>query len=147
MIHSIKTTPNRIPAKIRNILEKDKWMKNCCYCGAPFPTWHHPFIHAGKRVQEVWAIIPLCRKCHNIQNPQIVNIFSEYVGLARARVLYGPDLNQLYCKYKNREWKQEFARVAEEIKYKSDINIIQVHDRAKKSMIWLMDNYPFIKDY
>ena len=57
-----------IPKKLRDILASDPFMKRCLYdnknCNGSV-QWHHNFIHAGRQVNEVWAIVPLCAHHHD----------------------------------------------------------------------------------
>jgi len=59
-----------IPENIREVLANDPWMRQCCLairldstCDGPI-QWHHHFRPAGKRVNEKYAILPLCTKHH-----------------------------------------------------------------------------------
>lgn len=58
---------NNIPPKLRQQLADDPWMHYCARqsyeCDGRI-TWEHAFIHAGKQIQERWAIIPLCWRHH-----------------------------------------------------------------------------------
>lgn len=52
--------------------------------GEPFfrLTWEHAMIHGSKKVQEIWAIIPLCPLVHlgNELNKEI----NQWIALSRA---------------------------------------------------------------
>ena len=56
-----------IPKAIREELAEDPYMKKCAlqdsYCSGRV-EWHHAFTYAGKRVNELWSIIPLCHEHH-----------------------------------------------------------------------------------
>jgi hypothetical protein len=61
-------------------------------------TWEHAIIWAGKQVNEVWAIIPLCHYHH--QGGGLDKDKNRYLALKRAT---DADL----AKYPKRNWKQE----------------------------------------
>ena len=59
-----------IPKAIREELSNDPWMAKCCLndgweCDLKI-EWHHAFTYAGKRVNELWSILPLCTMHHRI---------------------------------------------------------------------------------
>src|SRR5581483_10401830 len=57
-----------IPKEIRDQLSKDIWRKECkIYDGKCDGRiqWHHAFTYAGKRINEMWSIIPLCKYHHD----------------------------------------------------------------------------------
>lgn len=76
-----------IPPAIREELSNDPFMKECivqdgCEGRAEFD---HAFTYAGKRVNELWAILPLCTK-HNHGVTRKVNELRK-VAL-RYRIFY-----------------------------------------------------------
>ena len=130
-----------IPLWMRRILEKDPYMQYCAYCGTFGAQWHHPFRHAGRRVNEIWAIVPLCPKCHLHGDKFIVNEFSAYIALVRYRALY-KSWEHICQKYPNRDWEQEHS-------YNSDIviqkcRILPIYERARDSILDLARRYPEI---
>ena len=57
-----------IPPAIREELMDDAFMTLCALDGFECEgriQWHHAFTYAGKRVNEVWALIPLCEWHHS----------------------------------------------------------------------------------
>lgn len=52
-----------IPPKLKKIMSADTYYNKCCRqdkdCKGRI-TWEHSFIYAGRQINEVWAIIPLC---------------------------------------------------------------------------------------
>lgn len=56
-----------IPAEIRDVLSGDPFMKTCIVAHECEGRVHfdHAFSYAGKRVNALWSILPLCRK-HNM---------------------------------------------------------------------------------
>lgn len=62
-------------------------------------TWEHAFIYAGRQIQEVWAIIPLCWRHHlgDLFNKEI----NQLIALRRATGL------NLYEKYPRENWIQK----------------------------------------
>lgn len=59
---------NNIPPKLRAEIAADPFYQRCCITGAFAKNtkveWHHNLIHAGKQVQEKWAILPLREDIH-----------------------------------------------------------------------------------
>lgn len=56
-----------IPKEMREQLSEDPFMKRCALWDSECEVrieWHHAISYAGKRVNELWAIIPLCTKHH-----------------------------------------------------------------------------------
>ena len=55
-----------IPKKMRDTLSKDPFMKKCIVANncEGRVEFDHAFTYAGRRVNELWAILPLCTK-HN----------------------------------------------------------------------------------
>lgn len=59
-----------IPSEIRADLAEDPFMRYCCLQGNYFQCtgrieWHHHLKFAGKRVNERWCILPLCKWHHD----------------------------------------------------------------------------------
>lgn len=56
-----------IPKEIREQLSQDPFMSTCIVSHECDGRVHfdHAFKYAGKRVNEIWSILPLCRK-HNM---------------------------------------------------------------------------------
>ena len=56
-----------IPEWMRNVLSADPFMRLCIVaheCSGRV-EWHHAFTYGGKRINELWAILPLCKKHHD----------------------------------------------------------------------------------
>lgn len=56
-----------IPPAIREELSNDSYMNECDVANGMCEgklEWHHAFTYAGKRVNELWSIIPLCHHHH-----------------------------------------------------------------------------------
>lgn len=66
-------------------------------------TFEHVFIYAGKQIQEVWSIIPLCEYHHDVLSYQdkgdLQKELNQHIALQRAT---DADLE----KYPRRNWKQ-----------------------------------------
>ena len=73
-----------IPAEIRDELSKDPFMQTCIVAHECEGRVHfdHAFTYAGKRVNERWSILPLCRK-HNMGVTQHVQALRRMNLLAR----------------------------------------------------------------
>lgn len=59
---------SKIPTPIRDSLAKDPFMSKCCiadeHCSGRI-EFHHNFIYAGKRINELWSILPVCHYHHS----------------------------------------------------------------------------------
>lgn len=56
----------KIPDDMREQLSKDPFMKECIVgvdCEGRI-EWQHAFTYAGKRKNELWAILPMCHLHH-----------------------------------------------------------------------------------
>lgn len=62
----------RIPPKLRQELDANPEYHKCalrphgCYGRI---QWHHHIIHAGKQLNEAWAIVAICEGAHNQVSP------------------------------------------------------------------------------
>ena len=76
-----------IPAKMREELAQDPFMSRCCItlgdCEGRI-QWHHNLIFASKRVNEYWAILPVCEKHHREESSH--KKFLNYVMCSRAPI-------------------------------------------------------------
>lgn len=89
-----------ISKKVKAVLEKDPWMKKCCYCGT-FENieWNHAIQYAGKQLDEVYCLTPLCRNCHRGYSGTIkseIKEFCEFLAITRGL----PNLIKKYPKFK-----------------------------------------------
>lgn len=69
-----------IPPKMRAEMAKDKFYSRCCLQSSECRgriQWHHHLKWRGQRVNEKWAILPLCEHHHAIEShfyPQLTRI-------------------------------------------------------------------------
>ena len=74
-----------IPTKIRKQLEEDLFMNVCIHnnhlCSKRI-EWEHAFTYAGKQVNEVWAIVPVCTYHH--RGVGLDKDYNRYHALLRA---------------------------------------------------------------
>ena len=59
-----------IPKEIREVLNDDPVMLFCIFDNSTCKgrtEWHH-WSYAGKRVNELWSIVPLCEKHHRLES-------------------------------------------------------------------------------
>lgn len=76
---------NRIPPKIKKAILSDDYYKKCARSNADCQgriTWEHAFTYAGKQIQEVWAIIPLCWYHH--LGVGLVKAINQAIAISRA---------------------------------------------------------------
>jgi hypothetical protein len=80
--------------KLRRQLSLDPYYHVCArkglhrhQCGGRI-TWEHALIHAGKQIQERFAIIPLCAKAHAVDHFQdggdLSKEINQWIALNRA---------------------------------------------------------------
>lgn len=72
---------------MRAVLKADPFMRMCIVaheCEGKV-EWHHAFMYAGKRVNEVWAILPLCKKHHDHLTSHVQTICKMAI---RARIMF-----------------------------------------------------------
>ena len=103
----------KISLKVREQLESEPQIcsrRNDTPCGGRI-TWEHTLIHAGKQIDEAWAIIFLCERHH------AVNTYQD-----------GGDLN----KEKNIWIALNKATDEELIKYSKVIDYIELRERLNK---------------
>lgn len=87
-----------IPLPIKRQLERDPFMKRCIYhdigrgheCANQFggiviPTWEHAWIYANNKVQEWWAILPVCWYHH--QGGGMDKDYHRYRSILRAPLI------------------------------------------------------------
>jgi hypothetical protein len=75
-----------IPKILREEMANDPYYKTCCVsflgdCGGRI-EWHHVIIHAGKQLQEKWAINPACHDHHMQAEP--LREYFEWIAPNRA---------------------------------------------------------------
>lgn len=61
---------SKIPPAMREQMAEDKFYTKCCIadiiCSGRI-EWHHNLIHAGKRVNEIFCILPVCSTHHRME--------------------------------------------------------------------------------
>lgn len=120
----MKQTKTVIPPKLRAQIEADPFYKSCALYGQRDHvcegriTREHALTYAGKSLQTLWAIIPLCAKAHDVDEFQdshnMIKSMNVWVALNRATdeelrmyskaidyVAYRDRLNRNYGPYKH----------------------------------------------
>lgn len=76
-----------IPKKQREDMSRDPWYRICALghvegheCGGKI-TWEHCIIFQGKKLQERWAIIPLCERGHAVNNYQDAGTMDKQMNI------------------------------------------------------------------
>lgn len=68
-------------------------------------TWEHAIYHAGRRVNEFWAIVTLCAKAHSVDEWQdrgiMFKAINEWIALSRIK-----DWEAVESKYPRTQWRQ-----------------------------------------
>lgn len=86
---------NNIPPKVRRSLAENPYYRCCARRAAlrdhecranplngQLIEWEHALIHAGKQVQEEWAIVPICWWAHS--GPGLEKEKNVWIALNRA---------------------------------------------------------------
>lgn len=99
-----------IPAKMRAEMDADPYYHKCVRrqegtCSGRI-TWEHAWIYAGRKINEKWAIIPLCWYHHLGEG--LNKRLNQLVSLLRATP---EDL----AKYPRKDWKQELKSLTESV--------------------------------
>ena len=72
----------KIPTDMREQLADDPFMQRCIMSVGMFCSgrvqWHHAFTYAGRRINEIWALIPLC-EWHHSREGTIRHIIDHFV--------------------------------------------------------------------
>jgi len=97
-----------IPKRMRIEMAQDPFYHVCClagvytgsmdYCSGRV-TWHHCFTHAGKQINEKWAIVPACEYHHDHKRKDFLDQLKK---VALSRTIPG-DLE----KYPKKDWDAE----------------------------------------
>lgn len=104
-----------IPPKMRVQMSENPFYKNCCYAYFTGDTncsgkieWHHNLIYAGQRVNEIFAILPVCQYHHRLADTSEIRMVLDWIMLNRAT-----DLElQTYSKAENYfEKKQRLNKI------------------------------------
>lgn len=94
----MKSRQSIIPLPLRKEMAEDPFYKSCSLAGHVFEelqhqcagsiTWEHCLTYGGSKIQEKWAIIPLCEKYHGVNWFQdsgfMVKEINVWVALNRA---------------------------------------------------------------
>ncbi len=112
---------SKIPKALLKQILLNPFYKTCAreneHCDGRI-TFEHAFIHAGKQVQEMWAIIPLCTYHHAVDMHQdggdLNKEINQLIALRRAM----PDD---FLKYPRNTWVQQLRYL--ESKYQPNFNL------------------------
>lgn len=80
-----------IPQKMRIQMSEDPFYKNCCYayftgdnnCSGKI-EWHHNLKYGGQRVNEIFAILPVCQYHHRLADTSEIRMVLDWIMLNRA---------------------------------------------------------------
>lgn len=68
-------------------MSKDIFYKTCCIknheCSGRI-EWHHNLIYAGQRVNEIFAILPVCQYHHFLEKRKDIAEHLDYIMLCKA---------------------------------------------------------------
>lgn len=87
-----------IPKEMREQLTADPFMKTCALQGLGCEgriEWHHAVSYAGKRINELWSIIPLCQYHHRTVGKLTFQVYK----VVKERIKhFGADIKEKYPK-------------------------------------------------
>ena len=98
----------KIPPELLKTILNDPYYKQCIRhregaCAGRI-TLEHTFIYASKQINELWAIVPLCAKHHEVDQFQDAGTmdkdYGQYIALTRAT-------DEDLAKYPKKDWQQE----------------------------------------
>jgi hypothetical protein len=89
-----------ISPKIKKILLADKFMEKCCICGSRMVVFHHAVIFAGRQLDEVWAIVPVCDQHHKEAHS------TKWRKAEVMNIAIGRATKEDLAKYPKRDWEQ-----------------------------------------
>ena len=70
--------------ELLNELIKNPWYSKCCITGKSPVQFHHNFIFAGRKVEEVWCILPVTKSIHDIEKRRDIKEKLDWIMLNRA---------------------------------------------------------------
>jgi hypothetical protein len=96
----MRKTPLRvqIPSQMRERLSSDPFMQICILAPPECEgrnEWNHAFTYAGKRKNELWAILPMCHK-HHKEESRYRYVIEQYL---RRRIIYFRATEEFWRKY------------------------------------------------
>lgn len=80
---------SKIPPAIREQLSEDPFMKKCVIDDSTCEgriEWNHAFTYKGKRVNELWSLIPQCHHHHDMTRS--VNVKWHVEEAMRDRIIF-----------------------------------------------------------
>ena len=90
-----------IPAAIRKIIATNPYYRVCARAAEGecdgIITIEHAYIYAGKQINEIWALLPLCWYHH--LGDGLIKWLNQYLALERAT-------DEDLAKYPKNDWKQ-----------------------------------------
>lgn len=102
-----------IPIKMREAMAADPYYQQCarnealndhvceaCPVTMRLIEWEHAMKHAGSKVNEIWAIVPICWWAH--RGPGLVKEINQWLALNRAT-------DADFDKYPHNTWATERA--------------------------------------
>ena len=106
-----------MPRALRIDLNADPWMHKCClavfawhHCAGPI-EWEHRWKYAGKRIQERWAILPVCKYGHEIKTRGTNDRGAQIIKDELARISLSRATAEDLAKYPRFNWAQEKERL------------------------------------
>ena len=97
----MKFIMKRISIKLKNQLNANLFYKKCCLCEERKVQWHHCWTYNKSQINEVYAILPVCKKHHNYKHLKIL----KWISICLM------DLEYMQEKYPKFNWYAEKQRL------------------------------------
>ena len=73
-----------IPLTLLSEMLSDSFYEKCCLCWEKPIQFHHAIIFGGQQQNEKFCIVPLCKKCHDMEKRRDINEKISWIVLNRA---------------------------------------------------------------
>lgn len=73
-----------IPKDILNQFLENEVNHYCALCGSTPVQIHHNLIFGGRRIHDLWTLIGLCPKCHDIEKRRDIKDKLDWIMCNRA---------------------------------------------------------------
>ena len=99
----------KISEKVKNELLAQEKYQFCARCGTQGVHLHHALIYAGRQMNEAYAIVPACPKCHReVDTEPSAREFFQLLAIRGG-------LPQIASDYPKRDWFQEESRMLRDV--------------------------------
>jgi len=97
----------KIPTKMLQQMLAMPYYRQCCFhtrfagkCGVGRLQYHHHLRYGGRRINEIFAILPLCPTIHEAEGNVKIREHLDYIMVTRMT-------EEDFAKYPNVDWQQK----------------------------------------